>query len=157
MRAHIVRASRLLTNRTQIACKDYLDVLRDVKRDDVVYMDPPYQGVCGERDQRYISKIAFDVFVEALRNLNDRRISYILSYDGRTGSKKYGRPLPRDLSLTHIEVDAGRSTQSTLLGRNARTYESIYLSPSLVAVLEKLTPTNHSLEPQEQLIFAEAL
>ncbi len=156
MRAHVVRASRLLANRTQIMCRDYLDVLRDVKRDDVVYMDPPYQGVCGERDQRYISKVAFDVFVEALRNLNDRKISYILSYDGRTGSKRYGRPLPKNLTLMHIEVDAGRSTQSTLLGRNARTYESIYLSPSLAVVLEKLTPTKQLLESQEQLMFAEA-
>jgi len=157
MRAHIVRASRLLAGRTQITCKDYLDVLRDIKRDDVVYMDPPYQGVCGERDQRYISKVAFDIFIEALQNLNDRKISYILSYDGRTGSKKYGRPLPKNLALTHIEVDAGRSTQSTLLGRNARTYESIYLSPSLVTALEKLIPKNQPLESQEQLVFAEAL
>jgi len=36
------------------------------------------------------------------------------------------------LMLKHREVDAGRSTQSTLTGGDARTVESLYLSPALV-------------------------
>jgi hypothetical protein len=32
-----------------------------------------------------------------------------------------------------IEINAGRSTQATLLNRKEYTYETIYLSPSLVS------------------------
>jgi len=63
--------------------------------------------------------------------LNARDISYIVSYDGRTGEKVHGRSMPRDLRLRHIELEAGRSSQETLLGREAVTYESLYLSPAL--------------------------
>ena len=52
-------------------------------------------------------------------------------YDGRTGDKSFGEPLPASLQLRHLEVCAGRSTQATLLGRTDVTYESLYLSPAL--------------------------
>jgi len=55
-----------------------------------------------------------------LRDLLRRDIPFIVSYDGRTGNKRYGRPLPASLGLTHVEVLAGRSTQATLLGRDAQ-------------------------------------
>ena len=48
-----------------------------------------------------------------------------------------------------MEIEAGRSSQSTLLGRSDITYESIYLSKGLVAQLglsaEELTSR---MEPQ---------
>ena len=59
----------------------------------------------------------------------------VVSYDGRTGEKTYGEPLPRSLNLVHIEVHAGRSTQATLLGRDHDTYESLYLSPALAEAI----------------------
>jgi len=58
----------------------------------------------------------FDEFVEALEVLNARDISYIVSYDGRTGEKVHGRSLPRDLRLRHIELEAGRSSQRLCWG-----------------------------------------
>lgn len=56
---------------------------------------------------------------------------FIVSYDGRTGDKTYGEPLPDSLGLTHIEVHVGRSTQATLLGRDHDTFESLCLSPAV--------------------------
>jgi hypothetical protein len=56
---------------------------------------------------------------------------FALSYDGIKGDKTYGKELPVDLQLYQILIDAGRSTQSTLLGQNDITYESLYLSPAL--------------------------
>ena len=94
-------------------------------------MDPPYQGVCKNRDNRYCPKIEHDEFCDNLAALNDKGCMYLVSYDGRTGSKIYGEPLPKRLKLLHIEVHAGRSTQATLLGRDCDTYESLYLSPAL--------------------------
>lgn len=151
MRAHILGASRLLRGRTELDCASYVTVLNDVDTKDVVYMDPPYQGVCGERDRRYKGGIDADDFIATLRLLNRNGISYILSYDGQTGGKSYGKPLPPDLHLHHILLDAGRSSQATLLGRNETTFESLYLSPALVARL--LLPC-HNTRQQERITIA---
>lgn len=131
MRYRIEYASSLLRGRTRTTAWDYKKVLAKCTRDDLIYMDPPYQGVCGNRDQRYLPKIDHDEFCVELEKLNERDIRYIISYDGRTGEKEYGQPMPDSLQLTRMELRAGRSTQATLLGRSAITYESLYLSPTL--------------------------
>jgi len=135
MQRRILGASGLLRSRTKLTSWDYKEVLTQCTVDDLVYMDPPYQGVCGPRDQRYLPKFEHDEFCEELNVLNSRGIFYIVSYDGRTGSKTFGQPLPASLGLKHFEVVAGRSSQATLLGRSDVTYESLYLSPALVNVL----------------------
>ncbi len=98
-------------------------------------MDPPYQGVCMRRDNRYCPKIDHAEFCDGLVALNDRRCMFVVSYDGRTGNKTYGEPLADSLGLTHIEVHVGRSTQATLLGRDHDTFESLYLSPALAEAI----------------------
>lgn len=138
MRLHLEAASILLRGRTQLMAADYRDALFQATPDDIVYMDPPYQGVCRNRDPRYIEGVPFDEFVDALAELNRRGISFIVSYDGRTGDKTFGEPLPERLHLSHAEVDAGRSSQATLLGQEAMTFESLYVSPALS---ERLTTT----------------
>ena len=131
MRQRIIHASALFKGRTQLTSWDYKKVLADCTDQDFVYMDPPYQGVCGRRDQRYLPKFEHDEFCQELRKLNERGIQFIVSYDGRTGDKIFGELLPDDLGLTRLEVRAGRSTQATLLGRSDVTYESLYLSAGL--------------------------
>jgi DNA adenine methylase len=135
MRRRILHASELLRNRTRLTSWDYKKVVAESTPDDLVYMDPPYQGVCGSRDQRYLPKVDHDEFCDELARLNSRRIMFAVSYDGRTGEKIYGKPLPKALNLKYLEIRAGRSTQATLLGRSDVTYESLYLSPALVASL----------------------
>jgi DNA adenine methylase len=148
MRANILGVSRLLKGKAVFSSMDYIVILARAGKDDLVYMDPPYQGVCGDRDSRYLSGISHGDFVSALEELNVRGISYIISYDGRTGNKKFGDLLPPSLGLTHVELEAGRSSQATLLGRDEITYESLYLSQALT---EKLLhkPTNY-YRPHEQ-------
>lgn len=131
MRQRIVHASALLKRATRLTAWDYKKVLADCTPNDLVYMDPPYQGVCGRRDQRYLPKFDHDEFCRELHTLNERGIPFIVSYDGRTGDKIFGELLPDDLGLTRLEVHAGRSTQATLLGRSDVTYESLYLSAGL--------------------------
>jgi DNA adenine methylase len=99
-------------------------------------MDPPYQGVCGNRDSRYYEKVDFKDFVSELEKLVESDILFILSYDGRKGEKTYGKSIPQELGLYRIEINAGRSSQSTLLGGNDVTYESLYISPELTQKLE---------------------
>jgi DNA adenine methylase len=139
MRQRIEFASELLRNGTELTSVDYREVLARCTTRDVVYMDPPYQGVCGDRDQRYLPTIAHSEFCDALDRLNARGVMFAVSYDGRTGDKVYGEPMPDALHLRHVEVRAGRSAQATLLGRDDVTFEAFYLSPSLAAVLDLAT------------------
>lgn len=135
MGQNILHASALLRGRVRFACQDYRETLADATPDDVVYMDPPYQGVCDTRDHRYCKGVSFDSFVESLNDLNRRGVAFIVSYDGRTGEKVHGRPLPAKLDLVRLDVHVGPSTQATLLGRKDATVESLYLSDVLLARL----------------------
>jgi DNA adenine methylase len=143
MRNQILGASLLLKGKTTFSSRHYREAIRSATEKDVIYLDPPYQGVCGNRDTRYLSSVDFQEFVELLDELNLNRIKYIVSYDGRTGTKVYGEPLPKRLMLTHIELHAGRSSQATLLGRADDTVESLYLSPSLAQELLKSKTIPH--------------
>lgn len=154
MRDQLLGASYLLKSKTTFSSKNYRDVVSSATRNDLIYMDPPYQGVCGNKDTRYLASVQFCEFVEVLEQLNARQIKYIVSYDGRTGIKVHGRLLPEHLKLTHIEIDAGRSTQATLLGRDDATYESLYLSHSLADELKKPSMMRH-LTQSEQMSLLE--
>lgn len=136
MTAQIQGASSLLRYKTKVTSFDFRDLLTELTSEDLVYMDPPYQGVCSNRDRRYIGSLEFDSFVAFLEGLNAKGVSYIVSYDGRTGNKKFGKTLPASLNLVHEEINAGKSSQATLLGRSAETFESLYLSPALIQRLE---------------------
>ncbi|MBR3142023.1 MAG: DNA adenine methylase [Clostridiales bacterium] len=127
--------SKLLKGKTQFFSLDYKEIFKMATPEDLIYMDPPYQGTSNRedpRDNRYIAGVQFEEFVEALRTLNERNIRYIVSYDGQTGDKVIGKSLPDDLNLKHLLVNAGVSAQATLMGKKAITYESLYLSPGLV-------------------------
>ena len=131
----ILSVSKLLSGKTTTTSIDYKEVLSLAKPNDLVYMDPPYQGVCSTGDPRYFSGIDFDEFMLELKKLNIRNVPFILSYDGRTGKKSYGQSLPEELNMYRLELNAGRSTQATLLGRDDVTFESVYLSKNLVEQL----------------------
>lgn len=154
MRLQVLSASYFLKGKTTISSVNYRDVLEKATSADLVYMDPPYQGVCGNRDTRYLQSVQFCEFVEALDGLNQRGIRYMVSYDGRTGSKTFGKCLPDELNLTLIELYAGRSSQATLLGRNEITIESLYLSPNLADELAHV-PTVYRYTRGEQLCLWE--
>jgi len=132
MRAEIFAVSELLKGRTTLTCDDFRNTIHNLNRTtDLIYLDPPYQGTSGGRDSRYCSGISLSSLIGFLADLNAKKVMYILSYDGRKGSTIYGKKLPDTLGLVHMEIDAGRSTQSTLLGKTDVTYESLYLSSEL--------------------------
>lgn len=137
MRKNIISVSFLLRNRTVVSALDFRHVVETATNSDLIYMDPPYQGTSFTRDHRYLNGLPYEDFVKALKKMNDKDLSYIISYDGTTGNKFYGRKLPDELKLKHLEIQAGRSSQATLLGRNCETIESLYLSPSLIERLKR--------------------
>jgi DNA adenine methylase len=132
MRKNILGVSNLLRNKVAIVSTDFREVVKKTNDDDLIYMDPPYQGTSFTRDHRYLSGLSYDDFVDTLLYMNAENLSYIISYDGTTGEKAYGKSLPLSLRLKHIYISAGRSSQATLLGKNQETIESLYLSPALV-------------------------
>ncbi|WP_420462702.1 DNA adenine methylase [Candidatus Palauibacter sp.] len=147
VRRRLLLASSLLEG-ARLTALDYAAVLRRCTSTDVIYMDPPYQGVCRSRDHRYLPKIDHDRFSEELHELRTRDLMFAVSYDGRTGDKRFGRDLPSELGLVRLEIRAGRSTQATLLGRKEVTYESLYLSPSLANAAAQSTGVPVVTQPQ---------
>jgi DNA adenine methylase len=152
MRKNIEGVSRLLRGHCELTAWDYREVLEGVSPGDLLYLDPPYQGVCGRGDSRYLSGIEFHEFVLALERLNQRGIAFILSYDGQRGETRFGQALPKSLGLQHITLTAGRSSQATLLGRDEVTIESLYLSPSLCKQ-HPIDIPNETREPRQLTLW----
>lgn len=142
--SNIRNISTLLKGRTSYYSMDYKELLAMAHKGDVVYMDPPYQGVCTSKDNRYFSGIDFSEFVECIEDLQRREIDFIISYDGKCGDKQYGEDLPNSLSLKKVLLKAGLSSQSLLLGKKEITYEALYLS-------NRLCQAGNILYPQLQL------
>ena len=131
LRPNVLSVSWYLNGHTTFHSKDYREVLEDTRPGDVVYMDPPYQGVSNVRDHRYFSGIKFDDFVVAIDKLNSRGVDFLISYDGHCGERHYGEELPRELGLQKVLLNAGLSSQGLLLGRKEITYEALYISRGL--------------------------
>lgn len=132
MRQNIIGAATLLKGRSRVTSGDYAAAFSAATARDVIYMDPPYQGTSGERDQRYHQQLDRTRFIDDLDRLLVRGIRVIISFDGRCGDRTYGLELPASLGLTKLEIHAGRSSQATLNGEEADTVESLYVSPQLL-------------------------
>ena len=78
--------------------------------------------------------------IAGLMDLRKRQIPFALSYDGKTGDRSYGPPLPERLGLSHLLLHAGLSSQATLNGCREETLESLYLTPGL---FQSYTPAGH--------------
>ena len=57
MRSDVFTASNLLRGRMIITSEDYREILKSVSKTDLIYMDPPYQGICSSRDPRYYTDV----------------------------------------------------------------------------------------------------
>jgi DNA adenine methylase len=142
MKTELFAAHRILTGKAHAVHGDFLSLFLTARDGDFFYLDPPYQGTSEGRDQRYISGVSRDRLIEALMILNQRRIPFILSYDGSCGERSYGDPLPQNIAR-RVLLDVGRSSQATLNGRDEITIESLYVS--------HLLPANHMLKSAASL------
>lgn len=143
------RASSILKGRTKAVSGDFMEILNNAGTNDLVYMDPPWQGTSLNKDPRYAYLLDIDKLIDGLDELNSRQVPYLLSFDGSCGDRNYGKSLPAFLELERVSLVAGRSSQATLLGRNDVTVESLYLSPAL------LERNKESIKNNEQIkLFA---
>lgn len=130
MRQRLEATSRTLAG-TAAVTGDYRELLLNAAAEAVVYLDPPYQGVSTVSDRRYLRGLERGEFEAQLRAAIGGGVSFVLSYDGSTGDRRHGAPLPPGLGLTRLAIAAGRSSQATLRGLREQTVESLYLSPAL--------------------------
>lgn len=127
VRAAADAVAALLAGRCEVRDGDFAAQLADAGADDLVYLDPPYVGTSTGRDRRYASGLAPERLIETVAALRARGAAVLISYDGETGGRSYAPPLPASLGLERRLLDAGRSSQATLLGRDERTLEALYL------------------------------
>lgn len=144
VRRNVYAVSSLLKGKAVFSSLDYHYLLDAAVDGDIVYMDPPYQGVSDVRDNRYFSGVSYDDFSEAVGILDRRGIDYLISYDGECGAKSYGKDLPSDLHCKKVLLNAGLSSQALLLGKKSTTFESLYVSDS---IMEKLDKERIKLDP----------
>ncbi|MCL2848768.1 MAG: DNA adenine methylase [Micrococcales bacterium] len=147
MRDRLQRTSAVMRHTTACA-GDYRPVLLGAAASDVVYMDPPYEGVSQARDTRYLQGLRRTEFEQTLGEAVRIGVSFMVSYDGTTGGKQYGAPLDPGLGMAHLHLCAGRSSQSTLNGAADETTESLYLSPALVDRLGGAKAAHARLVPE---------
>lgn len=145
---NVYAISCLLDGKTIFSAVDYHDVLDMAKPGDLVYMDPPYQGVTNVRDHRYFAGVPFDEFAQAVETLNRKGVDYLISYDGVCGGKEYGEELPKSLNCKKVMLNAGVSSQALLLGKKSVTFEALYVSEALISICD--------MQPQ-QLSFLGAM
>lgn len=135
--SNVYKISSLLCGKTKFMSLDYHDIFELAEPGDLVYMDPPYQGVTNTRDNRYFSGVPFNEFAEALKILNRKNVDYLISYDGVCGGKEYGEDLPKSLNCKKIMLNAGLSSQAILLGRKSTTFEALYISEALIPLFDQ--------------------
>lgn len=132
MSKSIQDVNSLLHDKTLVRSGDFKEIIKDATVDDLIYMDPPWQGTSNKTNPRYAFLLDLDELIHSFEDLNRREVPYIISFDGVCGDKAYGKDLPEHLGLKKLLLNAGRSTQATLLGKNDITMESLYLSPAFI-------------------------
>ena len=106
-------------------CQDYRAALASATKGDFVYLDPPYAG----SKQRYCENLDIEEFFLAINNLNERRVSWVSSFDGRRGDSQYNYSFPKSLYKRKIMISSGNSAVHKVLnGPIQNVQESLYLS-----------------------------
>lgn len=137
MSASIHTVSQLLKGRARVVCGDFKKTIEDAAIGDFVYMDPPYHGTTYGKDKRYFTQLERENLIDGISYLNSKDVPFLLSYDGMTGDTVYGEPLPNNLEMRRLLIDAGRSSQATLNGNKATTFESLYVSKNITHRIEQ--------------------
>jgi len=105
---------------------DYRETLEQVKKNDFVFLDPPYGGT----KDRYL-KSSFDLksFYEELDRLNSIGARWMLTFDGSAGSREYSYAPPEDLYKKKFLINTGKSSFTKVMNsKNDNVQESVYLN-----------------------------
>jgi DNA adenine methylase len=106
-------------------CRDYQDILSGTKKGDFVYFDPPYAG----SNNRYISNLDVNLFLENLEKLNLKGIKWALSFDGTRGEEDLSYYIPESLyKRKHLVSNGHSAVHRVLNGPLDEVFETLYLN-----------------------------
>lgn len=107
----------------------YENVIKDAKEGDVVYMDPPYANFKG---MYFINGFSQEKMFDEMRKMNEKNVTWFLSYDGKTGDDDRTENIPKELYKSHTYVNSGASNFKKLKSKTVGTsatdivYDSLY-------------------------------
>ncbi len=106
---------------------DYTETTQHVTENDFVYLDPPYFNTEG----MYFGTIDQDRFLDFLKDLNDNKVRYALSFDGTSGDDDYTVDMPEWVYETRYAIPAGSSSFKRVLSQKVeQVTESLYVNYS---------------------------
>lgn len=116
--------SKILQNMNFFS-RDYEESLYDIKKGDLVYLDPPYFHTVG----RYYGAIDTERFFIYLERLNSLDIRWMLSFDGKRGDKTYIVEFPKGLARRRVMIPSGNSSFRKVIDQKIEPVtESLYLN-----------------------------
>jgi DNA adenine methylase len=114
-----------IKDNSSFRCCDYPDILNDLKKNDFVYLDPPYLN----SKNRYVSNLEFKRFLKFLEEINKKKILYALSFDGSRDEISLDKAFPKKLFKRKIKIKKTISTLSNVLNKKKLNFtESLYLN-----------------------------
>ncbi len=109
----------------QFICGDYRETTQTATKNDIIYLDPPYENTKG----RYYGTINYEHFYKYLEELNRKEIKYVLSFDGIRGEKEYETGIPKELYVKKYMLQSGNSSFKKVMDKsNEQVYEALYLN-----------------------------
>lgn len=111
---------------TSFYVADYRELLERTRESDFVFLDPPYNGTVG----RYLPlKFNMKEFFEEIHKLNSKKVLWILTLDGKAGSRDYQNRPPDYLFKKMVILNTGNSTFTKVMRKSVdRVEESVYLN-----------------------------
>lgn len=119
----------LRVSKTEFVAGDYEITLDSAQPGDIIYFDPPYASTRGRYQNG--NELDLDRFWSNLDRLTQRGILWVLSFDGRAGSRDYSDVLeiPRQLSAVNLAMEVGSSPFPRVMnGRVDGVVESVFLN-----------------------------
>lgn len=103
---------------------DYRECLQDARRNDFVFLDPPYGGT----KDRYTKEIfELDSLFNELERLNNIGVKWMMTFDGEAGERKYNFAPPRELYRNSFPINTGLSSfKKTMEKKRDLIVESVY-------------------------------
>lgn len=121
--ANIVESWNSKMDKFHFTSVDYREVLDSTKKNDIVYLDPPYAG----SNNRYIKDLDVIEFFKELEKLNSKGVKWILSFDGQRGDKNLEYPVPEELYKEKKFLSNGNSSVNNVLnGKSEEVLEALY-------------------------------
>lgn len=113
----------------KFVCSDYRKTLEFAQPNDLIFLDPPYEGTKG----RY-KPDNFDLppFWRALEQLNHIGAKWVLTMDGQAGEREYSSSIPSHLYVHKFPLPTGNSPFTKLMNSGIdAVVESVYLNYEL--------------------------